>query len=258
MVQRPVAPTADKFTPDLSYLYGTTEKGELDVHHGEEFVNPSGTALFAVADGTVVTAGNDSKPICGDDGKTMCGAYIDKTQGGYYGNLVVIQLARAYRGQPVFALYGHMSKITVNVGDQVNKGDPIGEVGMSGIALGPHVHFEIRYGVNDFAHTRNPVLWMTPLDGRGAIAGSYKGNNGTYIRGALVDVYRGDGTFLLETETYGHDQYPDVNPDDDLGENFAIPDLTAGDYVVRINGQPLQQRVSVANGGMVFVDFGGS
>lgn len=258
MVERPVALNSTKSTPDLSYLYGTTEKGDLDVHHGEEFVNPTGTTLYAVADGTVVTAGNDSKRICGDDHKTLCGAYIDTTQGGYYGNLVVIQLARAYRGQRVFALYGHMNRITVNEGDQVSKGDVIGEVGMSGIALGPHIHFEIRFGVNDFGHTRNPILWMTPLEGRGAIAGSYRDNKGAFIRGALVDVYRADGTFLIETETYGHDQYPDVNSDEDIGENFAVPDLAAGDYIVRINGQQFAQRVTVSNGGLAFVDFGGS
>ena len=48
-------------TPALTYLYGTTARGDLDVHHGEEFVNSTGTPLYAVGDGVVVTAGNDTQ-----------------------------------------------------------------------------------------------------------------------------------------------------------------------------------------------------
>lgn len=256
MVGRPVAPSADSNSPSRWYYYGTTQGGEYVVHHGEEFVNRSGTPLYAVADGTVVTAGNDIQPICGSDGKTVCGEQIYPKK-GFYGNLVVIKLAQSYKGQPVFALYGHMSQITVAVGDNVTLGDPIGEVGASGIADGPHVHFEIRVGVNDYGHTRNPILWMPPLPGRGAIVGRFSDSKGNLIRGALVDLYRSDGTFDREIETYGDDKWPDVNSDDDLNENFAIPDLATGDYVVRIRGQQYAQRISVQDGKLSFVELGG-
>lgn len=43
----------------------------------------------------------------------------------------------------VETVYGHLSRATVRVGDQVGKGDPIGVVGNSGRSLGPHLHFEI-------------------------------------------------------------------------------------------------------------------
>ncbi len=255
MVGRPVAPNATSITPALFYLYGTTGVGQYDVHHGEEFVNPSGTALFAVADGTIVTAGSDEQPICGDNGKVVCGSSL--TPGGFYGKVVVIQLTQSYNGQPVFALYGHMNKISVSLGDQVKSGDPLGEIGMTGVALGPHVHFEIRLGTNDYGHTRNPILWMTPLPGRGVIAGRYLDAKGIPVRGALVDIYRADNTFLTETETYSRDHFPAVNSDDDLGENFAAGDLAAGDYTVRINGQPFAQRITVQAGKLSFVDLGG-
>ncbi len=256
LVGRPVAPDATKLNPSWVYLYGTTEKGDLAVHHGEEFENPTGTPLYAVADGTIVTAGGDEQPACGDNGKTVCGAGL--YAGGFYGKLVVIQLAQNYRNQRVFALYGHMNRVAVSVGDAVKAGDPIGEIGATGVALGPHVHFEIRLGVNDYAHTRNPVLWMTPLPGRGTLVGRYTDAKGNLIRGALVDIYRADGSLLLETETYGHDSAPDVNSDDEIGENFSVGDLPVGSYTVRISGQSFVQRVTIVEGKLSFVELGGT
>ena len=42
-------------------------------------------------------------------------------------------------------VYAHCSKINIKKGEKVKQGDKIGEVGMTGNATGPHVHFEIRY-----------------------------------------------------------------------------------------------------------------
>jgi murein DD-endopeptidase MepM/ murein hydrolase activator NlpD len=250
---RPVAPNASSVTPALTYLYGTTSRGDYDVHHGEEFVNPTGTPLYAVADGVVVTAGNDTQQrLCGDDGKKTCGPDIN-----FYGNLVVIQLDRVYNGQRVFALYGHMNKIGVNPGDRVKQGDPLGEIGMTGIALGPHVHFEVRVGVNDYAHTHNPIVWMTPLAGRGVLAGRLTDGKGNLQRGAIINLYRADPeTFLYGIETYSRDDAPPVNSDDDLGENFAFPDLAPGDYIVRVLNQQYATRITVESGKITFMELG--
>ncbi len=255
LMGHPVAPSASMNYPDPIYLYGTTEGGLYDVHHGEEFENPIGTPLYAVADGTIVTAGSDVQPICGDDRKTICGRDLSPDTGGYYGNLIVIQLEQDYDGQPVFALYGHVSSIGVDVGDNVKQGDPIGNIGMTGVALGPHVHFETRLGVNDYAHTRNPILWMAPLPERGSLAGRYTDAKGNLVRGATVNVYRADDTFLVSTETYSRDKWAPVNSDDDLGENFSMGDLPAGDYTIRIAGYA--QRVTIQDGKLSFVEIGG-
>ncbi len=259
LVGRPVAANAAGTVPTWIYLYGTTMKGDLDVHHGEEFENPVGTPLYAVANGTVVVAGGDNKPVCGDAGKSVCGRDLSPEFNGFYGKLVVIRLEETFGGRRVYALYGHMSKVTVNAGDIVNQGDPIGEVGGSGVAQGgPHLHFEIRLDTNDYAHTRNPILWMAPASGRGSLAGRYTDMKGNLIRGAIVDVYRGsDNKLIYETETYGHDRWPDVNSDDQLGENFGIGDVPVGDYIVRIQGQSYATRVTISEGRLTFIEMGG-
>ncbi len=258
LIGRPLFPPAGRVIPNWVYLYGTTEKGDLPVHHGEDFdENPVGTPLYAVADGTVVVAGPDEQPVCGDQGRTLCGPFTQP--GGFYGNLVVIQLAQSYKGQPVYALYGHMSKVTATKGASIKTGDPVGAVGGTGVADGgSHLHLEIRLGTNDYAHTRNPILWTTPVAGRGSLAGEYVDAKGAFIRGALVNIYKADGTFVAATETYSRDRYAAVVSDDEIGENFAVGDLPVGEYIVKIDGQSFSQRVTVAEGKLSFIGLGGT
>ncbi len=47
-------------------------------------------------------------------------------------------------GLGVLTVYGHLNKFTCRVGQKVKRGDVIGELGNSGHALGPHVHYEVR------------------------------------------------------------------------------------------------------------------
>ncbi|MBQ9280040.1 MAG: M23 family metallopeptidase [Clostridia bacterium] len=58
---------------------------------------------------------------------------------GGYGNCIMITDGE------LTTLYGHCSKISVKKGAKIIQGEKIGEVGMTGNATGPHVHFEIRY-----------------------------------------------------------------------------------------------------------------
>jgi murein DD-endopeptidase MepM/ murein hydrolase activator NlpD len=62
---------------------------------------------------------------------------------GGYGNCVVMD-----NGGWMATLYAHQSKINVTVGQHVNAGDIIGYVGHTGLATGPHLHFEVRLSGN--------------------------------------------------------------------------------------------------------------
>lgn len=59
----------------------------------------------------------------------------------FSGNLVVID-----HGLDIFTLYGHLSKIKVNLGDMVNRGDIVGLAGKTGRVSGPHLHWGVRMG----------------------------------------------------------------------------------------------------------------
>ncbi|MFE2283072.1 LysM peptidoglycan-binding domain-containing M23 family metallopeptidase [Streptomyces sp. NPDC059443] len=88
-------------------------------HTGVDFIASTGTTVKAVGAGTVVSAG----------------------WGGAYGNEVVIRHADGKYSQ-----YGHLSQLSVSVGQSVTAGQRIGLSGATGNVTGPHLHFEIRTG----------------------------------------------------------------------------------------------------------------
>jgi murein DD-endopeptidase MepM/ murein hydrolase activator NlpD len=102
----------------------TSRFGEEDIefhqevfHGGLDMVQPSGTPVYAAHAGTVTKSG---------DGAFGTNVYtVDEATG-----LTVI--------------YGHLSAVAVTVGQVINSGDPIGQVGCTGDCTGPHLHFELR------------------------------------------------------------------------------------------------------------------
>ncbi|MEO8409825.1 MAG: peptidoglycan DD-metalloendopeptidase family protein, partial [Propionivibrio sp.] len=94
----------------------------MRAHKGIDYGAPTGTPIRAVSAATVEFAGRK----------------------GGYGNLVVLKHQGAYS-----TAYGHMSKFAPSIknGAQVSQGDTIGFVGQTGMATGPHLHYEFR--VND-------------------------------------------------------------------------------------------------------------
>ena len=218
------------------YPYGTTAGGRYFLHHGVDMENPIGTAVLAVASGTVIVAGTDQTEVYG-------------LKPDFYGQLVVVQLDREFHEQPVFVLYGHLSKVTARVGQRVMTGDVLGEVGMTGVAIGPHLHFEMRVGANTYADTRNPELWLKPLPGHGTIAGQLLDPQGNPIPEATINFHRGEepDKRWREACSYASDE---VNPDDEWSENFVMGDVPAGPYVLktRIAGRLYIQEVTVEAG----------
>lgn len=102
-----------------------------EFHPGMDIDGERGDVVVAPANGTVVKAG---------------------WQGGY-GNLIEID-----HGNGLTTRYGHLSKINVQIGDTIQRGQEIGLIGTTGRSTGPHLHFEIR--LNDKAI--NPRRFLPP------------------------------------------------------------------------------------------------
>jgi murein DD-endopeptidase MepM/ murein hydrolase activator NlpD len=89
----------------------------MRAHKGVDYAAPIGARVKASGDGTVEFVG---------------------IKGGY-GNVVVLQHANK-----VSTIYGHLSRFAsgIHPGKKVSQGDEIGFVGMTGLATGPHLHYE--------------------------------------------------------------------------------------------------------------------
>ena len=217
--RRPVPSDTSVWT-DKTYPYGSTRGGTLRPHHGVEFFVPTGTTVMAAGAGTVIFAGSDSTQILGPEPN-------------FYGNTVVIQHQTAYKGFPVYTLYGHLSEVKVNVGDTVDSLQTVGFSGATGVADGPHLHFEVRVGQNSYNATRNPLLWLYPFRGRGSLAGQIKYPDGTLVYEARVTASRIDAASAYNSSTtYA---ISSLNPDDGWRENFVIDDIRAGYYKVFVS-----------------------
>jgi murein DD-endopeptidase MepM/ murein hydrolase activator NlpD len=234
---RPIAPGVGVDYPASNYRYGETQAGYLEPHHGVEFANPLGIPVLAVGDGLVVFAGSDASV------PDPLGPTLD-----FYGQAVVIQHTQAYQGSPVFSLYGHLSQVTVQVGQVVQTGTQLGNVGGTGIANGgAHLHFEIRVGYNDYQSSRNPELWLRPFPNWGGLAGRVTGANGELIAEANVSIRSLDlpnyPNFVVRyLMTYAAET---VNPDEVLGENFATVDLPPGEYEVSVSTELSSAKTTV-------------
>ncbi|MCA9893572.1 MAG: peptidoglycan DD-metalloendopeptidase family protein [Anaerolineae bacterium] len=227
---------------DRTYPYGGTQFGTREVHLGVEFVNPRYTPVLAAADGIVLFAGLD------DD--TQIGPVLN-----YYGNVVVIQHQFLGIEDALFTVYGHLQEILVETGQTVSVGERIGRVGDSGIAIGPHLHFEVRVAEGlDYHSTRNPALWIAPYPQFGTLAGILSAGTEDAALGRTILVRDEDHTW--ETYTYGSDR---VNGSELWHENFVLPDLPVGEYEVIVsneNGRNLfRDTVEIRNGGTTFVEI---
>jgi murein DD-endopeptidase MepM/ murein hydrolase activator NlpD len=101
-------------------------------HTGVDFHAASGTPVHAVGSGTVVEAG----------------------WGGAYGNQVVIKM-----NDGTYTQYGHLSSISVSVGQSVTPGQQIGLSGATGNVTGPHLHFEARTSA-EYGSDIDPVAYL--------------------------------------------------------------------------------------------------
>jgi murein DD-endopeptidase MepM/ murein hydrolase activator NlpD len=111
------APVSSPFSPNRCLT------GICRPHRGIDLVAPLGTIVLAAHAGKVVKAG---------------------WYGGYGKCIMIEGFARR-------TLYGHLSEIDVQAGQQVEAGSTIGRVGSTGRSTGPHLHFEV--------HQRTVMGW---------------------------------------------------------------------------------------------------
>jgi murein DD-endopeptidase MepM/ murein hydrolase activator NlpD len=243
-LEKPIGPDSEgERLPGTYFPYGSTGNGRYHLHHGVDYFNPEGTPVLAAGAGMVVVAGNDLQAVYG-------------LKPDFYGNVVIQLLDQRFQGRPVFVLYAHLSRLTVNVGEHLEPGDVVGLVGMTGVAIGNHLHLEVRLGANEYESTRNPVLWLRPDPGQGIIAGLVIDGGGQPVAEVPVVFFRSvePTKWWRQVQTYADRE---VNPDDELGENFALGYVPVGDYLVKvqIEKKSYVQPVTVNEGEIAFVEI---
>ena len=105
----------------------------IRAHRGVDYAAPIGTPVKATGDGIVAFAG---------------------TNGGY-GRMIIIR-----HGDKYSTVYGHMTRFAkdITAGKRIKQGQTIGYVGMTGLATGPHLHYEFR--INGVHH--DPLTVQLP------------------------------------------------------------------------------------------------
>ena len=132
--------------PDIDFIWPVTgrissifglrrffNEQERRPHSGLDIAAREGTPIKAVANGTVIDAGDFF----------------------FSGNMIYLD-----HGQGIVSLYAHMSEISVQPGDVVKQGDIIGKVGQTGRVTGPHLHFAVIAN-----RTLIDPVFMLPADG---------------------------------------------------------------------------------------------
>lgn len=114
-------------------------------HKGVDFAAPMGTPAKATADGQVAFAG---------------------VQSGY-GNVVILN----HQGN-LSTVYGHLSRFAkgMHKGERIRQGDVIGYVGMTGLATGPHLHYEFRVNGQQHDPLRVALPNALPITGSNRVA----------------------------------------------------------------------------------------
>jgi murein DD-endopeptidase MepM/ murein hydrolase activator NlpD len=126
-----LAPVTGKVTTSFGTARSINGGPVSGNHSGEDYAADVGTPVWAAAPGVIAFAGELT----------------------VRGTSVIID-----HGSGVFTAYHHLSRIDVAEGAYVAQGDNIGAVGMTGLATGPHLHWELVVaGANV-----NPVAWTLP------------------------------------------------------------------------------------------------
>ncbi|HEY0080684.1 MAG TPA: peptidoglycan DD-metalloendopeptidase family protein [Pyrinomonadaceae bacterium] len=137
-------PVEGRMTDDFG-LRGNPFGGDSsEFHAGQDIATNWGTPVVAAGSGTVTFAG---------------------TQNGY-GQVVILD-----HGNGLTTRYGHLSRIEVEVGQELTRGQELGRVGSTGRSTGPHLHYEVR-------------IYDTAVNPRGYLPGQESSENGVEAEGS--------------------------------------------------------------------------
>jgi len=123
-------PRLSSITSGFGYRANPFDSESAELHPGVDFKGATGDPVHVTADGKVVFTGRKSG----------------------YGNCIIVQHKNDFQ-----TLYGHLSRINVEDGQQVKTGEVIGKVGSTGRTTGPHLHYEVRKNGKPI----NPVKFLT-------------------------------------------------------------------------------------------------
>lgn len=239
----PIAATF-KAAPVWDYRYGGIYFGPDVIHTGIDLPAPRDTEVMAAGPGTVVWAGY--------------GLYsgMEGDPEDPFGLAVAIRHDFGYKTLPLYTVYAHLAEVDVIPGQWLDTGDVLGNVGDTGMTTGPHLHFEVRLGENDFWETRNPELWLAPPQGYGVIAGRVMSTSGYILDSYLVTFKSLETGYYTTVKTYAA---LNVHRDAYYQENVVVGGLPAGLYEINIPYGALNRKVTVEvlPGQVTFFNFYG-
>ena len=132
------AASFSSYLDDLMHLQPPATPMQMPVNGA--ITSPFGERQNPIGEGTEFHPGVD---IAADEGApiqaAMAGTVVAVGRDGGYGNLITVD-----DGNGLTTRYAHCSQIYARIGQQIQPGDVIGAVGMTGRATGPHLHFEVR------------------------------------------------------------------------------------------------------------------
>jgi murein DD-endopeptidase MepM/ murein hydrolase activator NlpD len=148
-------PTQGRFSSQFGLQRFYNDSPRPRRHSALDIAAPTGTPVFAPANGTVINTGN----------------YF------YTGNTIFVD-----HGQGLITQYIHLSKIDVTVGTAVERGEKIGEVGATGRVTGPHLHWAVI--LNRTMIDPMPFVRKDSLDRNQAYVDKLLNNNGKQTGGS--------------------------------------------------------------------------
>jgi len=229
-------------SPLADYRYGGVFLPEV-VHTGIDIPAPIGTEVMAAGSGKVTWAGY--------------GLYRGiRDPNDPYGLAVTIKHEFGYQGQALYTVYGHLDQIDVVVGQYVETGEVVGLVGQTGKVTGPHLHFEVRVGRNNFFGSRNPELWLAPPQGWGILAARILNSKGELLPSHLIKLRSLDNQQSWNVKSYG---VGTVISDGYYRENLVLGDLPAGRYEVWVpyEGSTYNLEIDISPGRVSYFTFHG-